>query len=610
LKPGRNEIVIQNLASVDVPLVAAEARIEFRPRASALPKKAGPPVGPLPEYAPRKAVETAFTAAETAGGGIDLTVNGETFHVASRFSTPAPGWVVGPNDYFDFKRTVEKTPEVVIVRDTFTNRTQDPLPLMHRHEADPGQRLDKLWLTGLEQPDKAGSLNQPANPTVYVGLGASGFGLIPLDDVFRIHAQASAESGHIALADEQLVLKPGGAYTAEWAIIPTDAPDYWAFLNAARRLMNANFRIDGGFAFLRNGPMTDAWTDQQVNDFLGFKDPLYVCASIDYPRYNGQYTHGTVFQRVDHASYRNSFARWRGLQPDRKYLVYFHCFIDVAEDGPRLFADAIHVDSNGKHADYGDPVSKLYVPLATNAFGPAVAKNVDIILDEIGADGVYWDEHEYSRCLYHYAEPWDGFSGDIDPVTMKVARLKSSTTLLTESWRLDLARRILGRGALVGNGPPLTRAVAALHFPCFVETGSISNCTQAHLYSPLALGDHLTERSEVDAYGTMLAALDFGCVYHWYNDVSVVPAHPHLTSYMFPITPVELHEGFIIGKERIVTNRSGLYGWGDMSEHEVHVFDDTGREATGYATPEVVKENARFTELRIGQGWSAAIVRH
>ena len=47
---------------------------------------------------------------------------------------------------------------------------------------------------------------------------------------------------------------------------------------------------------------------------------------------------------------------------------------------------------------------------------------------------------------------------------------------------------------------------------------------------------------------------------------------------MFPITPVELHEGYIIGQERIVTNRSGLFGWGDDSRHEVHVFDDQGRE--------------------------------
>ena len=151
--------------------------------------------------------------------------------------------------------------------------------------------------------------------------------------------------------------------------------------------------------------------------------------------------------------------------------------------------------------------------------------------------------------------------------------------------------------------------MAALAFPCFVETGSISNCARAHLHSPIALGDHLTERSEEDAYGTMLAALDFGCVYHWYNDLNVRPTHHHLTRYMYPITPLELHEGFVIGKERIVTNRSGLFGFADASGHGAHVFDHEGREVEAYETPRVERDGKTYTELRIPEGWSAVIVR-
>jgi hypothetical protein len=151
--------------------------------------------------------------------------------------------------------------------------------------------------------------------------------------------------------------------------------------------------------------------------------------------------------------------------------------------------------------------------------------------------------------------------------------------------------------------------MAALKFPCFVETGSISNCTRAQLYSPIALGDHLTERSEHDAYGTMLAALDYGCLYHWYNDVNVVPTHHHLTRYMYPITPVELHEGFVLGRERIVTKRSGRYGFGDASAHEVHVFDHNSREVDGYSAPWVEQDGKTYTELRLPEGWSAAVVR-
>jgi hypothetical protein len=64
---------------------------------------------------------------------------------------------------------------------------------------------------------------------------------------------------------------------------------------------------------------------------------------------------------------------------------------------------------------------------------------------------------------------------------------------------------------------------------------------------------HLTERSEEDAYRHMVAALDYGCVSHWYRDVQVIPTYETITKFMYPITPVELHEGFIIGRERILT---------------------------------------------------------
>ena len=111
-----------------------------------------------------------------------------------------------------------------------------------------------------------------------------------------------------------------------------------------------------------------------------------------------------------------------------------------------------------------------------------------------------------------------------------------------------------------------------------------------------------------DAYRVMLRALDYGCVYYWYNDLTVIPTHPHLTQFMFPITPLELHEGVLIGKERILTNRSGLFGLGDDSRHVVHVFDEEGREVKDVKAPTITRGGKTFTELRIAEGWNAAIV--
>ncbi|HPC15036.1 MAG TPA: sugar-binding protein [Candidatus Hydrogenedentes bacterium] len=607
---GENTLILENVAAASVknPLIAANGRVSFRIPPPAAKAKAGPPTGELPFIEPSVAA-VAYEVEEKPDAVIEVKLNDEIFRIESQFSMPVSTWAHTACAFFDHQRAIERRPEALVVRDTWTNRTNEQLPLIHRHQLVLGERLRKVWLSGLEQSAGSGSRGDPSNPTTFAATEKQGIGLLPLDDVFRVHIANFAASGHAGIADNNLVLRPGATYTAEWAIIPAAAPDYWTFLNAVRRLLDANFTIEGGFAFLRSGPLTDAWSDEQIAHFLRFKSARWACASIDYPRYKGQYTHGTSFQEVPHDNYTASFNRWRSLAPGTQCLVYFHCFIDVLDEAPERYADARLLRPDGRQADYGKPHDRIFIPTETNRYGAAIAKNIDIIFDEIGAEGVYWDEHEYSRWHYHYGDPWDGCSGDIDPVKFTLGGLKSSVTLLSESWRVALAKRILQRGPLVGNGPPVTRAMAALRFPCFVETGSITHCTQAHLHSPIALGDHLTERNEADAYAVMLAALDYGCVYHWYGDVTVIPTHPHLTQYMFPITPIELHEGYIIGQERIVTKKSGCYGWGDASHHETHVFDDTGREQADFVVPTVERDGNRFSEIRIPEGWSAAIVR-
>ena len=127
------------------------------------------------------------------------------------------------------------------------------------------------------------------------------------------------------------------------------------------------------------------------------------------------------------------------------------------------------------------------------------------------------------------------------------------------------------------------------------------------LHSPIALGDHITERKYIDCYRDMLRALDHGCLYAWY------PTIPHdckaPTAYMFPFTPIELHSGTVIGKQRILTNRSGLFGWGDRSQFEAHVFDREGRETAEVRVP-LVKHNGRhYAEVRIPEGYLVAVVR-
>jgi len=622
LRAGDNVLVVENsiVPTINRRLIVADVRLESRPPVR--PRAQRPaPTGPLEVMVPQREHKVAYRLKKLPNAALELSLGDETFRIESQFSTPQPAWVKASNRFFDHRREIELREEAIVVRDTFTNLTEENLPLMQRHRVlVPG--LKKVWLAGLSPAGRVSSASDPGNPTSYGTTAHAGVGLIAIDDVLQVHVRNLSGDDFVGLADNECVLKPGARHTAEWAIIPTARPDYWAMVNTVRRLRDVNFRLDGSFAFLRADPreVFAHWSERQFVDFVRFKDAWFLSDDYTWPAYKGRFPHGTAFQTLDWSYLRGQMARLRRLVPQSKHLLYFHCFLDVLDEAPERYADARLLRADGAQSDYGSPYDRIFVPTTTNRFGRDIAKNVDLILGPpsrgIGCEGVFWDEFEYSRYQYHYDDfsrptglPWDGVSADIDPRTMKISGLKSSVTLISQPFRLALAKRIMKDHVLIANGQPHTQTMTRLHFPRFVETGSISHCATATLYSPIALGDHLTERSEGDAYHVMLRVLDFGCVYYWYNDLTVIPTHIELTHYMFPITPVELHEGYIIGRERIITNRSGSFGWGDSSRHEVHVFDDQGRESPNFKTATVVHDGTTLTELRLPEDYSAAIVR-
>ena len=279
------------------------------------------------------------------------------------------------------------------------------------------------------------------------------------------------------------------------------------------------------------------------------------------------------------------------------------------DENVQKYADCRRLNADGTQMVYSLDHYRMYVPTLENEFGRAIGRGIDIRLDDLGADAFYWDEYNQSRGTYTYTPGmWDGCSADIDLKTYKLRRLKGAVHLLSLPFLKHHIQRVIDRVPAFFNGAPYSRSLADLHFQCFTETGSISNCHRMVLYTPVALGDHLTERSQQDAYRVMLKALDWGCLYAWYSNV-VIPTHKTLTEHMFPATPIELHEGYIICKERIVTNRSGLFGWGDASEFTIYVYDREGRLSNETESKQVTLDGKNYAEVRIPEGYSAAIVR-
>ena len=81
------------------------------------------------------------------------------------------------------------------------------------------------------------------------------------------------------------------------------------------------------------------------------------------------------------------------------------------------------------------------------------------------------------------------------------------------------------------------------------------------------------------------------------------------SDYLFPITPIELRAGVVIAEERILTNRSGRFGWGDGSRAEVRVYDGQGRPVEQPDVREIEAGGEVLTEIRMPSDHLAILVR-
>jgi hypothetical protein len=383
-----------------------------------------------------------------------------------------------------------------------------------------------------------------------------------------------------------------------------------------------NFKIDGGFVFVAAyGPVFNLeMSDARLKDYLLNKGVRFVSTTLFDYVWGDEFPPPPPSAPSSNQSQQKMLDRIKALRPDIARLIYYHCYVGYQQPDPRAMkflkevliprykADRI-LRPDGVQADYSNPLWPLFLPTEGSDWGKVQEQQIDHILKKTGAEGIYWDEIPYSAYKYDYNPAhWDGVSADIDPNTHKIVRKITNVTLASQPWRERIAKKMLAYGPLIGNSSPKTRTFTKLHFPRFVETGNFSNIITSQLYTPIALGDHLTERNEVDAYHDMVRGLDYGTVYYWYRR-EVDATHPTLTSHMFPVTPINLGHGYLIAKERILTNTSGLFGWGDDSAFDTFVFDDRGNLTDKVKIPRVQKDGKSFAEVRIPEGYSVAIVR-
>ena len=622
LKPGKNSVifkVIPNRRNQKAVLKVNFVKLITHP-AGLLVDPARPPAGKLPFYSPEAERKLPlYKNFQTKANKLSFTLNGEPVQLQSEFMSADSPWGDLSRSLIRHQRQIEQKAGYILVRDKFFNSGKTDAGIMQKHTLSLPNGIRKALINGNEFNIRYNSERElSSNPSI-IALTANGsVGLLPWSDALSVHGIGGVNNGNLILADYELVIAPQTEHIAEFIIVPWDKANYWSWINQTRKITGANMPITLLPGLWMGSSATRLSASRQRSMIGNFGLNAVIQSNNCARDSQGLELRGTDWidcPLTEYHAMRKNLDRW---YPDKsvKQLVYFHCFLETTTNNIRQLynRDLIRL-ANGKTTVYGSSRGNNHLHCILpnpDGWGKVGEQWIDTIFDKIKADGVFWDEFSVSNIKYAYnPDRWDNVSGDIDRQTGKVIRKKSSVTLLTQPWRIKMVDKIRKQGKyLIINGAPRTQKVRAMKIQTMFETGNISSLNQAHLASPVALGDHLTEKNFDDAWRIMLRALDYGSLYCAYYTYKSYPRqHKAMTCWMYPFTPIELHKGYVIGKERIITRISGCFGWGDKSEFEAKVFDANGKLTNQYPVKKVTHNGQNFAEVRIPANCAAVIIR-
>ncbi|MBE6379894.1 MAG: hypothetical protein E7047_03085 [Lentisphaerae bacterium] len=621
LKPGKNVIkfkVIPNRRNSNVDMYVGKVALQMYPKGT-LVDTTRPPQGKLNIYEPETLPDAPLYSALTSRDNtVRFQLGNAAVTLRSEFLTANGKWGSLQGTPIGHTRTVEAGESYILVRDKFVNRSNAMAAILQRHTLETSDGFKKIYIGGNEFPTRFNAeCNTDSNPTIIGVSDQYSVGMLPWCDALSVHCTGAVFNGKAQMADYQFALGANAEYTVEFIIVPWNKGDYFSWINQARRILDVNMPIT---------LLPGLWIGDAATRYSDSRQKLM----IDNTGLNAVIQSNNCQRNEQNVGLRgndwinSSLHQYHVMRkildkfyPDKsvKQLIYFHCFLDTTQaDIKKYNKDLIRL-ADGRTTTYGNSGGSEYLHgILPNEDGWAEVGEawIDCIFDKVNADGIFWDEFVRSNIEYAYNEDlWDGVSADVNRNNGVIVRKKSSVTLLSLAWRMKMVEKIRARGkALIINGAPTTHTLRTQKIQTLFETGQLSSLNKGHLACPVSLGDHLTEKSFTEAWRGILSALDFGSLYCYYYTNKTHPTkHEAITKWMYPFTPVELHKGYLIGEERIITKLSGLFGWGDNSDFEALVFDRNGVLTDKYPVKKVVINGKTYAEVRIPGSCAAVIIR-
>ncbi|MEN6548265.1 MAG: hypothetical protein ABFE07_19670 [Armatimonadia bacterium] len=590
----------------------------------------------------------------------DLGGKPQEWRILKADLTAQGGLVVAEGKYYRLTRTLKLDGPRVRVSEKIENLTPADLGLQFSYDVSTGGPLPVLYIGGDGDPGNNYADSIDMNPTVFSGQEKTGLGWLAEDDLLRAQARVRHAQGQTSVLSINFGLPPKAAYTMEWTLYPRSNNDYWDFINQVRRDWHVNFPIAGPFAFFGH---VSSVARESVESIRGRTKDRHVQLACMHPWTNYQYPYSREDHK---RWWQEASAKIHAVDPAIRTLVMMEpplesrVHMDTWDQDP--YRDSIVLNADGKPAydlnyspayvgkdDFAagyrlvwrypmvpaDDVAKADVtvsplarqnpplasivaggldfrpvPIVTNSWMKYLDYDVDFAMKDCGANGMYIDCFSYggSRSWARYTyDRWDGHTVDLDARTHRITRKYADLSLLSAAAQERIVRRIQAAGGVVvANSEPCTRNMRQVRLNRFVETGGGAryDCG-THLYTPIALGMPMgqmpqDQRNARGFIADVVENLKYGCVYYYY---SIPLGYDYgCVNRMFPFTPRELHSGWLVGEERIITSKPGQYGWGDMSQATAWHYDAEGKESRLNLTPRRVgKGNVWDVPLERGE---------
>jgi hypothetical protein len=654
VKPGTNVLKLYNLKQLPEPttMLLRNARIEIGAPIPALNADVAEPAptGPLTNFIVSGRKKLPFSVQVAPDGGLVLSAAGKRFPISTRTSLPGGKWqasamaatvadaafrsgkplsngqsktVKWATPQYDVRRRVKVLDDHIHIADTLTNRSKELIGVIVENHLKYPSNPTQLRVAGrITELDEPSSVNIPENPAVFAGWPELSLGMIAEDDVFRVHIKSFNDSEGMGIADDRLGIVGGGSVTLEWSIYPVKpdtvaSADYWTFVNAVRRNWGSNFTIPGPFAFpprftgTKPAEWYKDWVRSRGLKILAGDIPLYEDRTYGFGT-------GTKYATEWVAHERDWVQKLKATAPDVKTLAYFHAQASGEPGSEAKYPDSKMLGEKGEHLginfSYPTPPYEyrvpLYLPTRENSYGKALWGYIDTCLDGMGMSGLYWDEMSY--CMQPYVDhgPWDNHTVAIDPQTHAVLGKRTSLQLVMQPLQLDIVRSVRKRGKYVlANSQPMTRTMLREKIVRFTETPNYQWLNKIQFGSPVGLANRDAEPTVADTTRHIREMLAYGALY--YSDIISQPNPPAwpFVSVMFPITPEEIRDGMVLGRERIQTARSGIFGWPDGARAEVYIVDAAGNRAANSLVKELAEKGRYRYEIRMPSDHFTVLVK-